>query len=214
MTTNSSNQPNHTPQKDGYNPVTLDDVQKHVQSSLQVYIGELRDPVARCIAAPLLFFILAFAFSHREPLLVALLTLLLLLGCLVFRLDSHTRQIAAVPLALAAIKLAFQMISLSDTTAQNTLSTRNFSMDPGFIWLPVFFSVCLAFIPRRDSVTFRIIVAGSCVLLASGLLPGQGFVVIFYLLDGTLFLASLVGIFVDLKTYMPAQAQNVARPTN
>jgi hypothetical protein len=212
MTTNSSNQQGQTPQQKGYNPVTLDDVQKHVQSSLRDYFGQLRDPMARCIAAPLLFFI--FTFRRGEPLVVAPLTLLVLLGCLILRLDNHTRQIAAVPLALAAMKLAFQMVSLFDSTAQNALSTRSFSSDPGFIWLPMFFSICLAFIPRRDSVTFRIIVAGSCVLIASGLLPGQGFVVIFYLLDGTLFLALLVGIFVDLKSYMPVQVQNVARPTN
>src|SRR5208282_5369310 len=205
MTTNSSNQPGHTPQQKGYNPVTLDDVQKHLQSSLRDYFGQLRDPMARCIAAPLLFFI--FTFRRGEPLLVSPLTLLVLLGCLLLRLDNHTRQIAAVPLSLAALKLAFQMVSYLDSSAQNTLSPRNFSSDPGFIWLPIFFSICLAFIPQRDSVTFKIIVAGSCVLLASGLIPGQGFIVIFYLLDGTLFLALLVGIFVDLKTYMPAQVQ-------
>ena len=212
MTTHSSKQPNQSPQEKGYNPVTFDDLQKHAPSTLQDYFGELRDPVARCIAAPLLFFI--FAFSHREPLVVAPLTLLVLLGCLLLRLEDHARQIAAVPLALAAIKLAFQMVSLFDSSAQNALSLRNFSTDPGFIWLPMFFSICLAFIPRRDSVTFKIILAGSCVLLASGLLPGQGFVVIFYLLDGLLFIAMVAAIFVDLKTYMPAQAQNVLHPTN
>jgi hypothetical protein len=210
MTTNSPNQPNHTPQQNGYNPITLNDVQKHVQSTIQDYFGELRDPVARCIAVPLLFFI--FTFSHREPLVVAPLTLLVLLSCLILRLDNHTRQIAAVPLALAALKLAFQMISFLDSTVQNALSLRNFSTDPGFIWLPMFFSICLAFIPRRDSVTFKIILAGSCVLLASGLLPGQGFVAIFYLLDYLLFFAMVVGIFVDLKTYAPAQVAASLRP--
>jgi hypothetical protein len=212
MTTNSSNQPGRTPQQNGYNPIKLGDVQKRVSPTSRDYFGELRDPAARCLAVPLLFFI--FAFSHREPLVAGPLTLLVLLGCLIARMDDHFRRIAAVPLALAAVKLAFQMVSLLDSSAQNSVSPRNFSTDPGFIWLPLFFSICLAFIPQRDSVTFKIIVAGSCVLLASGLLPGQGFLVIFYLLDGTLFLALLVGIFVDLKTYMPAQVQNVPRPTN
>jgi hypothetical protein len=72
----------------------------------------------------------------------------------------------------------------------------------------MFFSVCLVFIPRRDSVTFKIILAGSCLLLASGLLPGQGFVAIFYLLDTTLFLAIVVGIFMDLKSHLPAQVHS------
>jgi hypothetical protein len=87
-------------------------------------------------------------------------------------------------------------------------------MDPGFIWLPMFFSICLVFIPRRDSVTFKIVLAGSCVLLASGLLPGQGFVAIFYMVDATLFIAMVVGIFVDLKTYMLSQAQSNLRPAH
>jgi hypothetical protein len=210
MTTNSTNQPGSKPQKNRYNPVTFDDVQKHVESTLEDYFVQLKAPVARCAAAPLLFFI--FVFSHREPLVVAPLTLLVLVGCLFLRLEDPARQIAVVPLSLAAIKLAFQMISLMDSSAQNALSMRNFSTDPGFVWLPLFFSVCLAFIPRRDSVTFKIILAGSCVLLASGLLPGQGFVVIFYLLDGLLFVAMVAGIFVDLKSYVSAPAQGTLRP--
>jgi hypothetical protein len=72
----------------------------------------------------------------------------------------------------------------------------------------MFFSACLVFIPRRDSVTFKIILAGSCLLLASGLLPGEGFVAIFYLLDGTLFLAIVVGVFIDLKSYVPTQVHS------
>jgi hypothetical protein len=213
MTTNSPNQPNHAPRQNGYNPVTLNDVARPPQwpwqAPWQDYFGELRDPIARCVAAPLLFFI--FVFSGRDALL-APLTLLVLLGCLLIRLENHPRQIAAVPLTLAAIKLAFEMASLLNSPARNALSLRSFPTDPGFIWLPMFFSACLVFIPRRESATFKIILAGSIVLLASGLLPGQGFVAIFYLLDYTLFIAMIVGIFVDLKAYSPAQVQNNLRP--
>jgi hypothetical protein len=209
MTTNASNQPNRTPQQNGYNPITLEDVTKSPQPPWQEYFGELGDPIARCIAAPLLLFI--FLLSRGEP-LVAPLTLLVLLGCLFVRLDNHPRQIAAVPLTLATIKLSFQMASFLNSSAQSAVSLRNSSMDPGFIWLPMFFSICLVFIPRRDSVTFKIVLAGSCVLLASGLLPGQGFVAIFYMVDATLFIAMVVGIFMDLKTYMTGQAQSNLRP--
>jgi hypothetical protein len=210
MTTNSTNQPGQTPQKNRYNPVTFDDVQRHVESTLEDYFVQLRAPVARCVAAPLLFFI--FIFRYRDPLIVAPLALLVLAGCLFLRLENPARQIAAVPLSLAALKLSFQMMSLMNSSTQNALSLRNFSTGPGFIWLPIFFSVCLAFIPRRDSVTFKIILVGSCVLLASGLLPGQGFVVIFYLLDGLLFVAIVAGIFVDLKSYVATPAQESLRP--
>ncbi len=209
MTTNSTNQPNHGPKQTGYNPVTLDDVQKPSQFPGRDYIVELKDPVARCIAAPLLFFI--YAFSRMEPLL-APLALLVLLGCLFLRLDDRPRQIAAVPLTLAAIKLAFQMATFLNSPAQSDVAIRNSTTDPGFIWLPMFFAACLVFIPRRDSVTFKIILAGSCILLASGLLPGQAFVVIFYMLDTMLFLAMIVGIFVDLKSYISNQVQSSLRP--
>jgi hypothetical protein len=209
MITNSSNQPNQSPQQNGYNPITLDDVAKRLQSPWQNYFGDLSDPVARCISLPLLLFI--YIFSSREP-LVAPLTLVVLLGCLLVRLDNHPRQIAAVPLTLAAIKLAFQMASYLNSSLSAALSQRTLSADPGFIWLPMFFSICLIFIPRRDSATFKIILAGSCLLLASGLLPGAGFVAIFYLLDGTLFIGVSVGIFIDLKNYASALPQANLRP--
>jgi hypothetical protein len=208
MTTNSRNQPKSAPQQNGYNPITLDDLQKSGQSSRSDYFGELTDPLARCFAAPLLFFILVF--SNREP-LVAPLTLLVLLGCLLIRLDNHPRQIAAVPLTLAAIKLSFQMAEYLNSSVSGASSLRGFSADPGYVWLPMFFSICLVFIPRRDSVTFKIIVAGSCLLLASGLLPGQGFVAIFYLLDTMLFVAMVLGIFIDLKSYAPAEVHSAVR---
>jgi hypothetical protein len=207
MTTNSSNQPKRAPQQNGYHPITLDDVTRPAES-WQNCLGELRDPLARCVAAPLLFFILVF--SNRE-LLVAPLALLVLLGCLLIRLDNHPRRIAAVPLTLAAIKLSFQMASLLNDSASGASSLRGFSTDPGYVWLPMFFSICLVFIPYRDSVTFRIILAGSCVLLASGLLPGQGFVAVFYMLDASLFLAMVVGILIDLKSYVPAQVHGGVR---
>ena len=209
MTTNSSNQPNHTPPQSGYNPLTIDEVTRPRHSRSQDYFGELRDPMARCIAAPLLF--LLFVFSHGEP-LVAPLALLVLLGCLFIRLDNQPRQIAAVPLTLATIKLSCQMASLLSSSTPGALFLRNFSTDTGFIWLPMFFSISLIFIPRRDSATFKIVIGGSGVLLASGLLPGQGFVAIFYLIDYTLFIAVVVGIFLDLKTYMAPRVQNHPRP--
>jgi hypothetical protein len=50
MTTNSSNQPKHTPQQNGYNPLTIDDVTRPPHSPSQDYFGELRNPLARCIS--------------------------------------------------------------------------------------------------------------------------------------------------------------------
>jgi hypothetical protein len=204
MNTNSSHPPKPSQEK-GYNPITLDDVTNSSQSSLQHYFGELRDPVTRCVAAPLLFFI--FTFTREDPVL-APLTLLILLGCLFARFDNYQRQIAAVPLTLAAIKVAAQMALYLTSPVATASFEKGSSMNPGFVWLPMFYSACLVFIPRRDSVTFKIVLASSCVLLASGLLPGQAFVGIFYLLNGTLFVAMIAGIFVDLKSYaLPTQVR-------
>jgi hypothetical protein len=204
MTTNASNQPNHTPQQNGYHPITFDDVQKPTQSSVEDLFRGLTSPVPRWAAAPLFGFL--FFYTERMPFL-APLTILILLSCLLSRMENDVRKIAAVPLTLSAIKLSFEM---SSQLAYNfwVPGAPGSSNDVGFLWLPIFFSVCLVFIPLRESVTFRIVLAASCLLLASGLLPGQGFLCIFYLIDYLLFIAIVVGIFVDLKTYLPTQARS------
>ena len=45
--------------------------------------------------------------TERDPLLRPI-TILVLLACLLFRLEGRAREIAGVPLTLAAIKLAYQ----------------------------------------------------------------------------------------------------------
>ena len=204
MTTNSSHQPKPTPQQNGYHPITLDDVQKPTQSSVEDLFRGLTSPVPRWAAAPLFGFV--FFYTERMPFL-APLTILILLSCLLSRMENDVRKIAAVPLTLSAIKLSFEM---SSQLAYNfwVPGAPGSSNDVGFLWLPIFFSVVLVFIPLRESVTFRIVLAASCLLLASGLLPGQGFLCIFYLIDYLLFIAIVVGIFVDLKTYLPTQARS------
>jgi hypothetical protein len=209
MTTNSSHQPKPAPQQNGYNPITLNDVQKPAESTGLDDLGGLNKPWVRWIVAPLLGFI--FLYNLRVP-IFAPLTIGVLLGCLSVRLGNYARQIAAVPLTLAAIKLTFQIASNLDFAGPNAWAVRSFALDPGFVWLPMFFSVCLVYIPHRDSVTFKIVLASSCILLASGLLPGQGFVAIFYLIDRTLFIAVVVGIFLDLRAYTAPQVQNHLRP--
>jgi hypothetical protein len=208
MTTNSSNQTHQTRQQNGYNPITLEDVQRPASSLSPGYIGGLSEPWARWVATPLLGFL--FVYTHRVP-MVAPMAIVLLLGCLFARMDRHPRQIAGVPLTLAAIKLTFQMGSQVEFSGPHGMPV-DFAMDPGFVWLPMFFAICLVYMPRRDSFTFKIVFAGSCMLLASGLLPGPGFVAIFYLFDATLFIAITVGIFLDLKTHMAPQVQNNLRP--
>lgn len=207
MTTNSDNQERRSSQQNAYNPITFEDLPGPKESSSRDYFGELNDPLARWIAAPLLGFV--FIFTLRMPVMGPLMVVVLL-GCLLVRLDERPRQIAAVPLTMAAIKLAFQMAGRVTSTLLTAPYKRGDALDFSYIWLPVFFSACLIFIPKRDSVTFKIVLTGACLLIASGLLPGEGFVVIYYMLDGILFVAIVVGLIFDIKSNY--QARPLADP--
>ena len=211
MTTNPDRQPNRPPQQNGYNPITLEDLQWREDSPSRDYFGELGDPLARWVAAPLLGFV--FLFTLKMP-LTAPLMVLVLLGCLLVRLDSRPRQIAAVPLTMAAVKLAFQMANHLTSTLLAPPYKPADVFDPGYIWLPIFFSACLIFIPKRDSITFKIVLTGACLLIASGLLPGEGYVVIYYMLDGMLFVAIVVGLIADIKTHYQARPLPDPRPAS
>jgi hypothetical protein len=208
MTTNLPNQPSQARPQPGYNPITFDDLKKTVGPLYPDSSGGLNSAVSRCLVAP--FFLLIFVYVQKIPALSPLLVLGLL-GCLFWRMDGRVRRIAAVPLTLSAIKLSMEMASYLNTSRVNAANFQGLASEPGLFWLPMFFSACLVFIPNKESVTFRIIFVASCLLLASGLLPGQGFVAVFYMLDVLLFLAMGIGIFVDLTNYLqkPAQAGSV-----
>lgn len=96
----------HDASRHGYNPITLGDVQKSSGPRGWDPLGGRDINLVRCIAAP--FFVIIFGFSwHRFD--SAALCVIVLLGCLLARMDAHQRQLAAVPLSLAAIKLSFQL---------------------------------------------------------------------------------------------------------
>jgi hypothetical protein len=209
MTTNLLNQPSQARPQAGYNPITSDDLKTVCPSHSEPSgSGGLNSPVSRCLAAPL--FLLIFVYVQRIPELSPLL-ILVLLGCLFWRMDAGVRRIAAVPLILSGLKLSMEMASYLNISRVNPVNMQALGSEPGLFWLPVFFSACLVFIPNKESVTFRIIFVGSCLLLAAGLLPGQGFVAIFYMLDFLLFLAMGIGIFADLTNHLqrPPQASPV-----
>jgi hypothetical protein len=209
MTTNLPNQPSQPRPQAGYNPITLDDLKRTTCPTTPEPSGGLKTPVSRCLAAPL--FLLIFVYVQKVPPLWPLL-ILGLLGCLVWRMDGHVRRIAGVPLTLSAIKLSTEMASHLNASHVNAENLQGLASEASVFWLPVFLAACLVFIPNKESVTFRIIFVASCLLLAAGLIPGQGFVVIFYMLDIMLFLAMGIGIFVDLTNHLqrPSQASSVS----
>lgn len=204
MTTNNAPQPQGCPQnpgvpRSGYNPITLDDVLRPVQSDSLSSFCDLNDPATRMLAVPL-FAVIGFftpSLAATAPLLI-----LVLLGCLIARLDNRQRQIAGIPVTLAAVKLAFQMASSTRLTGFSTTPSSNWP-DVGIPWLLLFFSICLFFIRDQDSATFKIVFGGSSALLGSGLLPGQGYLAIFCLVDYTLFFVILISLFIDMFRATP-----------
>jgi hypothetical protein len=208
MTANSHSQPNLPPPKNGYNPITAAQLQNPSASFLQHDFGQLVKPIACCVAAPLVF---SDFTNGTELSVLAPLAILLLLGCVFFRLEDQLRKIAAVPLVLAAFKLAGEMASHFIHNSPARPNSPGSVGDPGFLWLPLFLSACLVFMPRRDSATFKVVLAGSCLLLASGLLPGDGFIVGFYLLDATIFFGIVIGLLADVKGHAPSQPRTNPR---
>jgi hypothetical protein len=208
MTTDLPNQPSQPRPQAGYNPITFDDLKKTICPSFLESSGGLRSPIAWCLAAPL--FLLILVYAQKIPALSPLFVFGLL-GCLVWRMDGQVRRIAAIPLTLSAVKLSMEMASYLNASRVNATNLQGPASEPGLSWLPLFFAACLVFIPNKESVTFRIIFVASCLLLATGLLPGQGFVLIFYMLDVMVFLAMGVGIFVDLTNHLksPSEAGSV-----
>jgi hypothetical protein len=159
-----------------------------------------------------LVFLAIYVVSQRFVQL-APVTIGMLIACVLFRMSARERQFAAVPVALAGIKLALQLAgSVSNWTAGHTSS---FAMpnvpkpqDFGVTWLPLFFSICLFYMPKRISVTSRIMLACSLILLVSGLLPGDGYMYKFGMVQCGLFLAVVIGLVVD---FVPRPANPMAQ---
>lgn len=123
--------------------------------------------------------------------------ILILPGVVIYRLDARSRRIAAVPVALASMMLASKILvggpgyansgylSPADATEIKT-------------WMPLLLAGCLFYMPKFPTCTEKILLVLSLVLLLSGLLPGDGFGVIFRTTQYFLFIAISVGLGVDL----------------
>jgi ABC-type tungstate transport system substrate-binding protein len=57
----------------------------------------------------------------------------------------------------------------------------------------------LFFMPHKESVTLKIVVAEAFALILSSFLPGQGFLTILSIINTMLFFTVIVGLFLDLK---------------
>jgi hypothetical protein len=209
-------QPSTSPssqQPGGYKPVTWDDIQKSALSQSSPWLMNLGENT-RLLVAPL--FIVIFFLSQTVPPL-APVTILVLLGCLLARLEARIRNIVAVPMTISAIVLTVHVMQstsiIPSTFANNPFNTTLSTY--GLPWLPIFFAACLLYIPATDSATFKLVMAESFLLLFSGLVPGSGCLIIFLMVYYTLFVAIVIAIFHDIKHYnLGISLSNMAATTH
>jgi hypothetical protein len=160
------------------------------------------------LAAGLLF-ASAFALVESNPAFTWAGVLLLLLTTL-YRLDARQRKIAAAPVVFASILLACQIGETCAHLAAAPAAASMYQRSPAPMsnlvapWLPLFFAVCLFYMPKFETCTGKILMITSLLLLVSGLLPSNGFEVIFITTQYFLFIAIVVGLAVDFSRKAPA----------
>lgn len=195
MTNNYSNQPPKAgaTARGVYNPITLNHDEEDSGRVLDT-------PPARLLAA--LLFTIIFVTSWRMPAL-APVTIMVLAGCLLHRLDDRQRRLAAAPLILAAIRLCLMLSTQFAQTGSFRLLTETSITLPrsdwGLPWIPAFLSVCLFYLPRKDSITLKIVAFEAIAVILSSLLPGDGFASVLAVFNATLFFAITIGLLFDLK---------------
>jgi len=206
MTNNASGQPadprggsgtSQTP-RGVYNPITIEDTRDPKQPS---WFDNLETPRGKSFVA--LLFAVIFGVAWRRP-EFGLVTMIVLVACLMYRLEPWQRKLVAAPLILAAVRLFALLFSYAaDFALQIDPFTRAQSYTPGgefgVSWIPMFLSGCLLFVPRRESITLKIVVVQALAIILSGLLPGQGFLTILSIINQMLFFTVSVGLLLDLK---------------
>jgi hypothetical protein len=203
-------QPRRDVRRGTYNPITVDDLQKPGESLINRKANPLDTNEARFFAG--LLFVVIFVFSRRS-LPVAPLIIVVLLGGLLYRMSKREQLIAGAPLAFAAIRLATLLAERFSWWETSSYSTQGIAHanDLGLPWMPLFFSVCLFYMPVKDTYISKFIFWDSVVLLLSGLLPVDGFSVVFAVVLYTLFLGTGIALACDLGA-LPKLLQPNSRP--
>jgi hypothetical protein len=142
----------------------------------------------------------AFLLAYTNP-RFADLTILTLPGIVLYRLDSHRRRIAAAPVIFAAMMLASKFTGAGSWYVNYGVPPTAAAVNELKIGMPLFLAGCLFFMPRFPTYTEKILLLLSLVLLLSGLLPGDGFGIIFWITQYFLFIAIVVGLGIDLTQF-------------
>jgi hypothetical protein len=179
-----------------YNPIRIGDGNGENNSA-----DHFESPLVRVFAALLFTAIFTVVWERPE---FGPVTMLVLAGCLLHRLEQWQRKVAAAPLILAAIRLCLLLPAyVADWTGGinifGTTPSRVPGGDSGIPWLPAFLSVCLFYLPKRDSITLKIVAVEAMAVILSSLLPGEGFLSVLGIFHYTLFFAISIGLILDLK---------------
>jgi hypothetical protein len=188
-----------------YNPVTLQDVQPTPKSPL---FEGLETTSSRTVAG--ILFAAIFMLSNNLLEFSGLLMLVLLV-CVLYRMDSRERQIAAIPLAFSTIRMSVCLgAHLQKTLASPAgISSDNLASSGGLQWMPLLFAAYLFYSPWKNSQTSRIVFWYSMTLLLSGLLPGDGCLYVSAMLFYTLFIATGIALIID---FSPEKSVAQSRP--
>lgn len=150
-------------------------------------------------------FALLYVLVQREP-AASSVCIVVLLICTLLRLDDYKRKIAQIPLTIAALMLASQ-------TAPAQIFATAWINDPfqkfQIASLPLFFAVCLFYMPNGQSYTRKLLLSVSVMLLASGLLPSAGAAALFIAVQYLLFVAIVFGLGLDFANHSEAKQQEV-----
>lgn len=125
---------------------------------------------------------------------------LILLVCLLYRMNSRERQVASVPLAFAAARLglSFSTFFMGAWVSPARPASNNPALIGGLHWMPLLFAVYLFYSPWKSPHTSRVVFWYSVALLLSGLIPGDGCLYVAALLSYTLFIGIGIALLMDL----------------
>jgi hypothetical protein len=188
--------------RSAYNPITRQDVQSRAEWAL---FEGFESTSSRTVAGVLFVMILALGRGYLQ---FSGLLLLVLLVCLLYRMDNRERQIAGIPLAFSAIRIALGFtLDFPAGLQQSPMSpgSANPSFEAGLYWMPLLFSAYLFYSPWKSSHTSRLVFWYSLALLLSGLLPGDGYVYIAAMLFYTLFVAIGITLIIDFSSEKSAE---------
>ena len=188
-----------------YNPITLQDVRPQSESPL---FEGLESTSSRTLAG--LLFAAIFVLG-RGYLQFSGLLLLILLVCVLYRMDQRERQISAIPLAFSAIRIALGFTLQFPAGLQQSPGSpgsASAAFEAGIYWMPLLLSAYLFYSPWKSSHTSRLMFGYSIALLLAGLLPADGYLYLAATLFYTLFVAVGISLILDFSSSDKAAERN------